>query len=389
MTLCPLLIALWLAPPSGMPAKPKAQAPRARPASVPVPLSEEGKRALAKRESGDTQGSILLFDVVLRRQPAMAEAWWYQGLNYYDLDRYKECEEAFQNLVKIDASNGPAWAFLGLCTFRNGDHRRAFAQLVEAQRRGLPAASELEKVAREHYTMLSIKLGQFEYATLLLADLARVFPDTPFLTEMSGLASLRMALLPLEVPEADREPVALAGLASIKAWQRLPEQASPPVDQLLAKYPAFPNAHYVAGWVFLQNQDPRAIEEFKKEIARDPSHVPARLQIANEYLVRGNTEEGVRFAQEAVRLAPGEFTAHNILGRLYLKAGDAAAAVQSLETAIRLAPKSAESHFALANAYQRTGKPAEAAKHRRIFAELEKARSEERITGVRRVEAQP
>jgi tetratricopeptide (TPR) repeat protein len=319
----------------------------------------------------------------------MAEGWWYQGLNYYDLDRYPECEAAFEKLVRLDEKNGPAWAFFGLCTFRNGDYKRAFAQLVQAQKHGLPTASELEKVAREHYTMLAVKLGQFEYATILLAQLARVFPDTPMLTEMSGLASLRMALLPLEVKPGEREPVALAGMASIKAWQRLPEQAKPVAEQLLERFPEFPNVHYVAGWVFLQNQDPRALDEFKQEIARDPKHVPARLQLAGEYLMRGEVEAGLRYAKEAIELAPGEFMAHNLLGRLYLKAGDARQAIEPLETAIRLAPASAESHFALANAYQKVGRMSEAARHRKIFTELEQARQKETITGVRRMEGQP
>ena len=99
------------------------------------------QQALAAREAGRLEESITLYRRVLAARPADPESWWYQGLNYYDLDRYVDAEDAFRKLTELNPKHGGAFALLGLCEFQNRKYKTAFAHLVLAKERGVPPAS--------------------------------------------------------------------------------------------------------------------------------------------------------------------------------------------------------------------------------------------------------
>jgi len=344
-------------------------------ASGQAPAAAElARKALAAREAGRLSESIELYRKALALRPVDPESWWYQGLNYYDLDRYVEAEEAFRNLVAQNPEHGGGLALLGLCEFQNRKYKTAFAHIVLGKEKGIPPGSELERVAHYHYVMLANKLGQFELASGLLADLTRRAPETPRLAEMAGLSALRMPLLPDEIAPADRERVLLAGQAAVLAWRKALPEALRQADRLLELYPRQPNAHYLKAYILLMMNSDEALEEFHKELEISPRHVQARLQIAYELRQRGEAQKGLPYALEAVKLAPEDFTALNICGRLLLDLDRVQEAIVHLERAVKLAPTSPEAHFHLAAAYGRVGRAAEAARHRKLFLEHEEAR---------------
>lgn len=344
--------------------------------------SDAKKRGVQAREAGDFPSSIDLLGKVLNAAPGDAEAWWYQGLNYYDLDRYAECEAAFSRLVQLDKTNGGGWAFLGLCEFNTGKHKAALAHIIEAKRQGLQPGTALDRVAQYHYIQLLNKLGYYEAAAGPLADLARTQPDAPLLTEISGINALRLGLLPSEITPALEERVRLAGKATLFAWQRNASEAARFGEELLQKYPKQANAYYLMGWLRLLQHEEDSVVYFQKEIELTPGHVQARLQIAYELLQRGEGPKAMKYSAEAVKLAPGDFAAHQIHGRVLLDQGRPEQAIAELQRAVKLSPNSPEAHFALANAYQRAGRKTDADRHRAIFTKLEKERSKEPIPGV-------
>ncbi len=371
-----LLLALMQAPAPAdpIPSRPlKPGAPRRTLPAAQKPLTLKS-RAIAAREAGQLPESSRLLQQHLRAQPKDPEAWWYLGLNAYDRDEYTPCAEAFSRVYALDAKNAGAAAFLGLCEFRLGQHEKSFAHLVMARQTGLIPGSELEKVAHHHYLMLLNKLGQFELAASLLANAARATPDLPFLETMCGIAALRQKLLPMEVPEDLKQPVKLAGRATLLAFQRRNSEALAAGRELLAQFPALENVNYVMGYLTLLDQSPESIPYFQKEIELHPAHVQARLQVAYEYLKRGEAAQGLPYAAEAARLAPKDFTARNIHGRLLLDLGKPQDALPELEAATRLAPNSPEAHFHLSNAYNRLDRKEDARRHREIFSRLEKER---------------
>jgi len=114
--------------------------------------------------------------------------------------------------------------------------------------------------------------------------------------------------------------------------------------------------------------------------------VPARQQIAFEYIRRGEPAKGRRYAEEAVKLAPQSFAARNALGRILLSLGEVERAVEELETGVKLAPDSPQMHYQLARAYTKAGRKEDAARARKEFLRLEKIRRNKRKAPRTRIE---
>jgi predicted Zn-dependent protease len=130
--------------------------------------------------------------------------------------------------------------------------------------------------------------------------------------------------------------------------------------------------HYAYGVFLLQEQPDRAIEEFKRELELQPSHPWSLMQIAFEYLKRGEGQSALPWAQQAVAAAPNAFPAHKALGQALLETGDVDGAIKELQTGIKLAPDSPGLHFTLARAYQRAGKLEDATRERDEFTRLDR-----------------
>jgi predicted Zn-dependent protease len=189
--------------------------------------------------------------------------------------------------------------------------------------------------------------------------------------EAFGLNVLRMPALPSEFAPAAREQVLLAGHAGYAMAARQLGPARQALDDLVMRFPQTPHAHYARGVFFLTEDSERALADFRRELEISPSHVPARLQIAFEYLKRGEAAEALPFAVDAGKLAPDHFAARLALGQVLLEMNDVPRAIPELEKAATLAPGSPQAQFMLARAYARAGRPAEAARARAEFTRLD------------------
>lgn len=336
------------------------------------------QRANAAREADKLEEAVALYVQALRLRPNWKEGWWYAGSMFYERDRYAEARDAFRNFVAIDQKFGPAWSMLGLCEFQLRDYQAALASLRRGNTLGLGDNEELRLVARYHEAILHNRFGQFELA--YDAMLRAITPQNPApdLLIALGLTMLRLPLLPAEAPADKREVIFKAGRAAfLAATNRLPEAAQEYKDLVVA-YPNEPGVHYAYGVFLLRDSPDAALAEFRRELELSPQHVAARLQIAFEYIKRGQHAQGLPFAEEAARLAPELFATHNALGRILLETGDVERAVKALETGVRLAPDSPEMHFALARAYARAGRQQDAARARAEFTRLDKLRRAQR-----------
>ena len=100
----------------------------------------------------------------------------------------------------------------------------------------------------------------------------------------------------------------------------------------------------------------------------DRSHI----QLAGEYLKRGDAAGARPHAVKAIELAPTDFIAHRLMGQVHLEAGEVPAAIASLEQSRTLEPNSPGVYFTLAKAYARAGRPADAEKARDEFTRLDR-----------------
>ena len=131
-----------------------------------------------------------------------------------------------------------------------------------------------------------------------------------------------------------------AGLPVMDTGARRPVEAQKEFENLVASYPKTSNIHYLFG-SFLMISDPDAgLKELKKELEIAPRSVPALLQIAFEYLRRGDAAMALSYARQASEIDPESFVAHNALGRALVDSGDLDGGIKELELSKKQAPGS-------------------------------------------------
>ena len=371
LAVCVLAFALTAGLPSGASLGPQTKKPAAKPATS-ADFDRVLKAATEARQAQKWQEAIELYGQLVKLKPDYVEGYWYQGTAYYTLEDYTRCRETFRRVVKLAPKNGAAYAFLGLCGFALKDYDRALQHLLQSRILGVGDTPDLGSVARYHAALLMGRAEQFEQALETLGEFANEGDDNPRVIEAMGLATLRMPLLPNELPADRREMVLMAGRASYMMATRNTAGADKAFEALAIRYPETANVHYAYGVFLLQEQSDKAIEEFKRELELQPGHPSSLMQLAYEYLKRGDAAAALPWAQEAVKVAPNAFPARKALGQALLESGDVDGAIRELELGIKLAPESPSLHFQIARAYQRAGRLEDATRAREEFTRLDR-----------------
>jgi tetratricopeptide (TPR) repeat protein len=343
----------------------------AQPASRPAPFDDLAVRAAAARDHGQLEEALTLYRKALVARPKWDEGRWYEATLLYELDRYPEAKDAFSEVLRHEPAHAGALGLRGLCEFELRQYDAALTDLLQARKTGVARSAGIAAVVTYHAAILLTRAGEFEVANQMLTEFVADGTDTPQVIEAFGVNVLRMPMLPSEFSPAAREQVLLAGHAGYAMAARQVGPARMALDELVTRYPKTPHAHYARGVFFLTEDSDRALEDFRRELEISPSHVPARLQIAFEYLKRGEPAQALPVASEAAKLAPDHFAACLALGQVLLETNDLQRAIPELERAATLAPGSPQAHFMLARAYTRAGREAEAARARAEFTRLD------------------
>lgn len=328
-------------------------------------------RAATARDSGRIEEALTLYREALAARPEWDEGRWYAATLLYELDRYAEARNAFAEVLGREPAHAGALGMKGLCEFELRQYEAAIGDLLQARQMGVARSTGIATVVRYHAAILLTRAGEFEVANQMLTEFVADGMDTPAVIEAFGLNLLRMAMLPSELPAAGRDKVLLAGRAGYDMAARRVDSARTALEELVARYPTIPHAHYALGVFFLTEDAERALGEFRRELEISPSHVPARLQTAFEYLKRGEAERARPLAIEAAKLAPHHFATALALGQVLLEMNDIPRAITEFEKAATLAPGSPQAHFMLGRAYMRAGREGDAARARAEFIRLD------------------
>lgn len=373
-----------------------AQAPKPGTAQTKTPAKKAPAKAPAKASASDAefnalvaQGTaarqaqhwdeaIAIYDKAVKLRPTYVEGFWYQGTSYYSLDKFAECRDKFREVTRLAPQNGAAYAFLGLCEYGLKDYDKSLQHLLQSRIYGTGDTGDLGSVARFHAATLMSRISQFEQSLETLGEFANEGNDNPRVIEAMGIATLRMPMLPEELPSDRREMVLMAGRASYQMATRNTAAAGKAFEALVIRYPETPNVHYANGVYLLLEQPDKAIDEFKKELELQPDHAQSMMQIAFEYLKRGEPQNALPWAQKAVDVSPKDFASHKALGQALLDTDDVKGAIAELQTGIALAPESPGLHFSLAKAYQKAGRLEEANREREEFTRLDRMARENR-----------
>ena len=364
-----LLLVVLLALPAGASDAPAAA--QAIAAVAAEPFEAASRRARAAREAGRNDEAIAAYREAIGLRPDWDEGLWYLGVLQYETGKCVEADSAFERFLGLKPQAGPGWAIRGVCAFDRGDFPDAIEWLHKGIGLGLGGNAELQRVALSRVAQALVKTGQFELAIGPLTQLSQLSPAPPGLVETTGLALLRLDMLPSEIPEGRRDLAQKLGRAGVAHLGQRGEEAARLYAEVASEYPDTPAVHYAYGVFLLRSGSDKGLSELRRAAELRPDDAMAHLQIAFELLVRGEFAEARDAALKAVLLAPGLFAAHNALGRALVETGDIAGGIRELEAAVRLAPDSAETHFTLARAYAKAGRDEDAARERAAFAELE------------------
>jgi predicted Zn-dependent protease len=291
----------------------------------------------------------------------------------YDLDRYRKAAVAFQQLVALQPSNGTAHAMLGLCQFELRNDQRALTNLLAAERFGVVKDDQLRKVALYHLGLLELRAHKFGDAHETLFQVAKEQVRSKELNIALGQAALLIGPENTPAQNADDGNVLQrVGEAEALSATKQFDEAKKIYTELTNQFRNYPNLHFAYARMLLEaHETDQAVEEFHRELDRDPKNVNSMLEIASvRYQV--DSQEGLKYAEQAVNLAPRLPFAHYLLGLLRLDTGDAAGALPELEIAQKAFPKQSKIYFALGNAYSRVGRKSQAAKARAEFLRLDK-----------------
>jgi tetratricopeptide (TPR) repeat protein len=329
------------------------------------------KKAAAARDSERLDEAVVLYRKALALRPSWAEGWWSLGTISYDRSEYSGAAKAFQKVVVLAPSNGTAFVMLGLSEFEMGRDDLALKHIQRGAALGLDKNPELHHVALYHEGVLLQRQGKFEGSKDVLQQLCREGVRSDEAAVALGMTLLRQRSgTPPVAGSAEASIVSRVGQAGCLSGQSKFDEARNQFGELVSQHSNYPGIHYAFGMVLIDASDPKAaVTQFKQEIENNPTDVMSRLQIASA-MYKIDSAAGIRYAEEAVKLASQEPFAHYLLGLSRLDVDQYQEAIPELELAEKGLPHEAKVYAALASAYSRAGRKQEAAEARATFARL-------------------
>jgi tetratricopeptide (TPR) repeat protein len=222
------------------------------------------------------------------------------------------------------------------------------------------AAPPEEAIRRLTLAELRAKDGDRGAALSELAEAAKLAPHWTELHYRSGLIyeSLRQYKQAIAAwrryldlrPETPRKPEMVAKLTEWEYRREKQVKAEALVEQGLAAY---------------QKPDwPAALDLYRQATEADPENPDAQTRLAelslNMRASAASVDDALRYAREAVRLAPESAEAHRQLSRALREKGDVVEAEREARAAVRLAPEASNTHATLAVVLVRQGRSVEA-----------------------------
>ena len=329
------------------------------------------KRAAEARDANRLDEAVALYTKALALRPRWSEGWWSLGTIQYDQDKYAPAARSFEKLLALDRKNGTAHTMLGLCQYELGKDGPALKNLLAAESIGIIKDEQLRRVTLYHLGVLQLRAGKFGAARESFGQLVRDRVITKETTSGMGLAAL--LIRPKDAPAGGTpgsKIVEQVGQTEVQLFSNQFDPARKTYEQLVAEFPDYPNLHFAFGRFLLETHETdAAVQQFETELKRDPKNVNSMLEIAMA-LQLVDPGEGLKYAEEAVKLTPKLSLGHYLVGTLRLNSGDAQGAVPELELAQRSFPEESGVYYALGTAYSRIGRKADAAKARAEFTRL-------------------
>ena len=331
-----------------------------------------------------------LYRKALALKPDWPEGWFYLGGAEYGQGHFQQARDAFEKGLPLSQNSGTAWGFLGLCDYELGHYDKAIEEIAKGEEIGLGDNVGFETAVRQRAALILIRGSFFDKAIAQMQPLTKHQVNDPAVVEAVGLCALARPDDPAKLTPAQKGVVDLAGQALWAATSQRPEDAKAGYEKLMATYANEPGVHYAHGLYLMDFDQAAALAEFRKEIAADPAHWPSLLVAAFLETREGNTDVSLKYAEDALKLAPKAFhwLCYAEIGRSLLAAGNPEKAAAAFEESVKREPNNAQTHFYLEQAYRLSGRREEAQKEKAEFIRLKAAEDPLSLPGLIRATQQ-
>jgi tetratricopeptide (TPR) repeat protein len=327
----------------------------------------------ARDENHDDE-AIQLYRSVVARQPESEQGLWFLGTLLYEKQQYPEARDVLRQFMTLRPDAGPGWAMLGLCEYETRDYRRALDHLQHAMAAGMGDRKELAQMVFKDVAVLLTRFERYDDSLDMLLKMLDTSTEQPDLIEPAGLAGLRLPLLPAEVSPDRRDLVSQAGRAVLALQTRHNEEAESEFHQLVTAYPNEPGVHFLYGAYLMESRPNDAVPELKRELEISPTHVLARVRLAEALIAQGDFDQALALAQQAIQYEPKRASAHMMAGEALLAKGQAVEGIKELETAREADPAVSRTHWDLLRAYGAAGRKEDADREKREIEKLSQSK---------------
>ncbi|WP_109157359.1 MULTISPECIES: class I SAM-dependent methyltransferase [unclassified Azospirillum] len=292
-------------------------------------------------------------EAAVRKQPDRAEGWSVLALAFIAAGRTDDGYAAAAEALRRTGAEEPG---AGTATIQA--HR---AQALARLRRG-----QLAEAAAACDTALRLANGVVQPGQALRQARAETLGTLALVRMLEGRAEEAEALFRRALSHRPILPEILGNHASLLARLGRDEEALEQAEQAVALRPRLAGTLHLIGTLHHRAGQPEsAIAAFHRVLVVDPSHLDARLRLADSLRVAGHWQEAATACHDGLaRIAnpddPNRTALLANLGAALQSGGDAASALEAYREALRLSPDLPEVHNNLARLHQETGNPDDA-----------------------------
>jgi tetratricopeptide (TPR) repeat protein len=357
----------------------QSRAPQARAAAAdPKRIFAQGEDALKR---GDLDQAERSFKRVLAIDPRVAGAYANLGVIHMRRQEWTAALESLRQAEQLAPKLPGIRLNIGLAYYRQADYRHAIGPF--------------ESVVKDTPDSVQARylLGQCYLFTDRFVEAADMLEP---LWPKQSKDLVYLYVLSLSAEKADRHEL------SERAVQRMAEVGgdSAEVHLFLGKAmlqleayddalreltaaaeanPKLPLVHYHLGLLYSKKgDDPRARDEFLKDIALEPDVAFNYDEIGNVYFLLNDDAEAEKNYQQAVKLNPKLLTAHMGLVKVYQRQNQLEKALAQLQAAGQVDPESSRVHYLRGQILMRMGRKDEAKKELDTSVRMSSARRDRR-----------
>jgi len=332
-------------------------------------LYGEAKAAEAR---GDFAGAAASYESLLQVAPRLAPAYNNLGSLYLREREYKKAAAVLERGLKIDPKMSSASALLGIALYELGDYAGARRNLETALR-----ANPKDNNAELFLANDLIKVGKFAQAAEHLWQLSQRQPENQEVLYLLGKVHMKLSeealtkLNALDPNSVWAHEISGEVMESMKNY----DGALLEYKKAVELAPLQAGTHYHLGNAYWSlNMWDAATEQFRAELANDPSNCMAQWKLGNIILEQhGDSAAALGETQKALDVCPDLMEARVDRARALIKLERHAEAMKDLEAAVKATPGEPSTHFLLAQAYRALGRTPEAQAEMKVFSKLEES----------------